>query len=85
MTADDLKQKAIEAGMRMMQSERARRLMANPRFQQAMMNAVTTANRVKAGIAEVRVQARKSLDTDARDDTAKMKRDLEQLDARTRG
>ena len=79
-----LKDRAVSGAMKVVSSERARKVMDSEEFQSAVIRAVTTGMRVKRDLAEARRVLAKQLDVATGDDLADLKREIDRLERRVR-
>lgn len=79
-----LKDRAVSGAMKVVSSDRARKVMDSEEFQSAVFRAVTTGMRVKRDLSEARKVLAKQLDVATGDDLADLKRELDRLERRVR-
>jgi hypothetical protein len=77
-----LKDQLLNAAMKLMQSETARQVMSNERFQQAMAVAFRTTFRVRNGIDNTKKRIAESMNFATREELRELRRNLERLERR---
>ncbi len=79
-----LKDKAMSGAMKVMQSDKARKMMSSAEFQKVMMKAFETGFRVKQDLDSAKKTVARSLNVATGDDLADMKRTIDRLERKVR-
>ncbi|MCA9562945.1 MAG: hypothetical protein KC561_05625 [Myxococcales bacterium] len=84
MPLKNLKSKAMEAGMKFMQSDKGQKIMSNPDVQKAMSKAFQTAFKVKQGVDGAKKNLAKRMSVATEDDLKNLKRTLDRLERKVK-
>lgn len=79
MSSENLKDKAMQTAMRLMQNKRVQKAMQSPRLQQAVSRAIERGTSMKADFDELKRTMVDRLDLATEDDLRSMKVELERL------
>lgn len=79
-----LKGKAMEAGMKFMQSDKGQKLMANPDVQKAMQWAFQTSFKVQGKVRDTKKTVAKRLSVATEDDLKDLKRTIDRLERKVK-
>jgi hypothetical protein len=79
MSEGNLKDKAMQTAMRLMQNKRVQQAMQNPKVQRAFSEAIDRGARIKRDIEQLKRQMATRLDLATEDDLQSMKMELQKL------
>ena len=79
MSEGNLKDKAMQTAMRIMQNKRVQKAMQNPKVQRAFSEAIDRGARIKRDIEQLKRQMATRLDLATEDDLQSMKMELQRL------